>query len=378
MDVNSQLLNAQLENVAADPANTPDGKVWLNTTDDKVKVVVATETKVVITEDDAANINITPTGNLASDNLVDALNELQTDIDNVGNIEAILDAYDDSIFDTTVGHEHDGVDSRKVLGTSINSDTALVKKVLTANGAGGSTWEQIGVPTGMVAPYAGTSSPAGWLLCDGSAVSRATYSALFAIIGEAHGEGDNSTTFNLPDYRGAFLRGALGSIGTNVTGSGSASSNNATFTGHAINRTGVPVRLASGTLSGLTTSTTYYAIVIDANTLAFATTLANALSSTKIAISGANSAVITQYRDPDASTRTAMSVGGVTGNNVGSTQEDELQSHLHSEGFATGSGGGYYGNITTPGNGVGAGNTGSTGGAETRPYNVYVNYIIKT
>lgn len=54
-------------------------------------------------------------------------------------------------------------------------------------------------PTGTV--------PANCLECDGSAVSRTTYAALFAVIGETHGEGDNSTTFNLPDYRGEFLRG---------------------------------------------------------------------------------------------------------------------------------------------------------------------------
>jgi microcystin-dependent protein len=52
-----------------------------------------------------------------------------------------------------------------------------------------------------------SSAPAYALLCDGSAVSRTTYAALFAAIGTAHGTGDGSTTFNLPDYRGRFLRG---------------------------------------------------------------------------------------------------------------------------------------------------------------------------
>ena len=63
------------------------------------------------------------------------------------------------------------------------------------------------VPVGSVMAYAGTTAPTGYLVCDGTAVSRSTYSALFTAIGEAHGEGDNSTTFNLPDYRGRFLRG---------------------------------------------------------------------------------------------------------------------------------------------------------------------------
>lgn len=57
-------------------------------------------------------------------------------------------------------------------------------------------------PTGVVLPFAGASAPTGWLLCAGQAVSRTTYSDLFAVISTAHGAGDGSTTFNLPDYRG--------------------------------------------------------------------------------------------------------------------------------------------------------------------------------
>ncbi len=50
-------------------------------------------------------------------------------------------------------------------------------------------------------------SQAGWLPCDGSAISRTVYAELFAVIGTAHGGGDSKTTFNLPDYRGRFQRG---------------------------------------------------------------------------------------------------------------------------------------------------------------------------
>jgi len=55
--------------------------------------------------------------------------------------------------------------------------------------------------------YAGSTVPAGYLVCNGSAVSRTTYADLFAAIGTMYGSGDGSTTFNLPDYRGMFLRG---------------------------------------------------------------------------------------------------------------------------------------------------------------------------
>jgi microcystin-dependent protein len=70
------------------------------------------------------------------------------------------------------------------------------------------------VPIGSVIAYgadAMANSAAlqaqGWLFCDGSAVSRTTFSQLFAVLGTRHGSGDGSTTFNLPDYRGRFVRG---------------------------------------------------------------------------------------------------------------------------------------------------------------------------
>lgn len=64
---------------------------------------------------------------------------------------------------------------------------------------------QFGSHTGMVSPYAGSVAPAGWLICDGSAISRTTYSALFAVIGTTYGAGDGSTTFNIPDYSNAKI-----------------------------------------------------------------------------------------------------------------------------------------------------------------------------
>lgn len=60
--------------------------------------------------------------------------------------------------------------------------------------------ESKAVPVGMMAPYAADTPPEGWLVCDGSAVSRTTYSALFAKIGTKYGSGDGSKTFNLPNF----------------------------------------------------------------------------------------------------------------------------------------------------------------------------------
>ena len=60
---------------------------------------------------------------------------------------------------------------------------------------------------GEVKSFAFSTPPTGWLECDGSAVSRTTYAELFSAIGTTFGSGDGSTTFNLPDLRGEFLRG---------------------------------------------------------------------------------------------------------------------------------------------------------------------------
>ncbi len=63
-------------------------------------------------------------------------------------------------------------------------------------------------PIGTILSFGGTTAPKGYLLCNGAAVSRTDYSALFAVIGTSFGAGDGSTTFNVPDLRGEFLRGA--------------------------------------------------------------------------------------------------------------------------------------------------------------------------
>jgi len=74
-------------------------------------------------------------------------------------------------------------------------------------------------PVGAVTAFAAATAPTGWLLCDGSAKSRATYSALFGIIGTTYGVGDGSTTFNLPDLRQRFPMGKAASGTGNTLGS---------------------------------------------------------------------------------------------------------------------------------------------------------------
>jgi len=177
------------------------------------------------------------------------------------------------------------------------------------------------VPAGGVMPFAGPVAPPGYLPCNGDAVNRADYPALFAAIGTVHGSGNGATTFNLPDDRGRFLRGVDGPAG----------------------------------------------------------------------------------RDPDSTTRAAAATGGNAGNNVGSVQGAMVGHHTHG---VTDPGhqqalnidialGGLwtYGDDKPNNWGVNQGahqpaavraassTTGisvdGAGGAETRPTNAYVNFIIK-
>ena len=176
------------------------------------------------------------------------------------------------------------------------------------------------VPPGTIVAFAGTAAPEGWLLCNGSAVSRTTYASLFGAVGINFGGGDGIATFNLPDLRGRFLRGVDSGTG----------------------------------------------------------------------------------RDPDATARIASNPGGAVGDNVGTLQPDQLTSHRHTlidpgHSHAMATTNGISGSRETAGTGAsgfdyvdsgGAGpivstsTTGitesATGGSETRPKNVSVNYIIKS
>jgi microcystin-dependent protein len=72
-----------------------------------------------------------------------------------------------------------------------------------------------GLPAGAIIQWGGATAPVNWLLCDGTAVSRTTYSSLFAAVGTSYGAGDGTTTFNLPDLRGRVPVGKNGgSFGT--------------------------------------------------------------------------------------------------------------------------------------------------------------------
>ena len=88
-------------------------------------------------------------------------------------------------------------------------------QMLQTNGSGVLSFTTVqGVPSGAVFCIAVATVPSDYLECNGDAVSRTTYSALFAVIGTAYGAGNGSSTFNLPDLRGEFIRGFDNGKGT--------------------------------------------------------------------------------------------------------------------------------------------------------------------
>ena len=121
----------------------------------------------------------------------------------------------DSVMDLSDVQQDIALNGKKVIGVTATptlDDEATSKKyvddTITALLA-------IQVPAGLgPLPWAGPTAPPGWFICNGTAVSRTTYSALFASIGTTYGVGDGSTTFNLPDTRGRFV------LGRNDSGSG--------------------------------------------------------------------------------------------------------------------------------------------------------------
>lgn len=110
------------------------------------------------------------------------------------------------------------------------------ENVLTINDEGNLTWNGLdlingsseALPVGTIIPFGGSSTPDGYLLCDGSKISRTIYSKLFQAIGTTWGAGDGSSTFTLPNLNGRFIEGYT-TAGTykdaglpNITGNASA------------------------------------------------------------------------------------------------------------------------------------------------------------
>lgn len=98
-----------------------------------------------------------------------------------------------------------------VTAGKLAADAVTTAKVLDANVTAAKLAADVFttlIPIASVWPYAAASAPsASWLLCDGSAISRTTYSALFALVSTTYGVGNGTTTFNIPDIRGRVIAG---------------------------------------------------------------------------------------------------------------------------------------------------------------------------
>ena len=238
----------------------------------------------------------------------------------------------------------------------------------------------VGAP-GLIFPFAGSSTPTGFLACDGSAVSRATYAALFTAISTTWGAGDGSTTFNLPDLRGRSIIGA--GTGTKVATFASRSSNVITVTGltDAANnefQTGqlVAYSAPSGAMTGLTSGNNYYLIRTGNLTFSLASSLANAQNGTAIALSSDGTGTQTFTL-----TLTARSLGQTGGEETHAISATETLAHVHNVNTPGGGGSGSNGaaglNQQTPG----GFNSGSFGGNAAMnnmdPFGV-ITWIIKT
>lgn len=118
--------------------------------------------------------------------------------------------YRESVISPATQAERDALSGEHVWDGKVlfNTDS----KRLEVKQAGG--WDQI-LPTGAVVPFGGSTVPAGFLLCNGQAVSRETYAGLFTVIGTTYGAGDGSTTFEVPDLRQRFP------LGKSTSGTGS-------------------------------------------------------------------------------------------------------------------------------------------------------------
>lgn len=90
--------------------------------------------------------------------------------------------------------------------TKHDNSTVDAGAVIGPTGATGATGPTAPAPTGSVMMFGSNSAPSGWHLCDGAAISRTTFSALFAVIGTTYGAGDGSTTFNVPNMGSRFAR----------------------------------------------------------------------------------------------------------------------------------------------------------------------------
>lgn len=238
------------------------------------------------------------------------------------------------------------------------------------------------MPSGTVLPFAGVNVPAGWLLCDGTAISRTTYASLYSSIGTAWGSGDGSSTFNLPDLRGRFMRGRDGGAGRDPDRANRGAANAGGNTGDNVgsvqdNATGTNGLAAAG--SAVTTSVSGASSQFNNGTGYVSNDHAHYTTT-----GGTNANHNHGYTNNSATDRVQGGLdNGVHWGLWGYAENTGGQSNDHAHGGWSGGansnhthgiswGGSFSASGTTPAGGIGL-----TGDNETRPKNANVHYIIK-
>lgn len=171
------------------------------------------------------------------------------------------------------------------------------------------------VPVGSLLPYGGSSSPnSSWLLCYGQAVSRSTYSSLFAVIGTSYGTGDGSTTFNLPDLRGRVA------VGNDAMGGTAANRTQRTST---ITTTSGSPTATVGSATGLSIG-----MYVESANVSDGTTI-TAISGTTVTLSGNASGSGTNTAARFSMLHDAQELGQAGGADVHKLVVEQLAAHTH-------------------------------------------------
>lgn len=226
--------------------------------------------------------------------------------------------------------------------------------------------------TGLILMWAGAAAPTGWLICDGSAISRTTYEDLFAILGTTYGAGDGSTTFNLPDFRSSMPLGKGQKTRTMVFDAAAAvdpATDQITVTSNDWLHTGQPVALTGAGLPTGLSATTYYVIRVSATVIKLATSVDNANQGTAVDITldGTGNATLTQV----LTDRALGAVGGTETQTTVPRHHHTTNAELETSGSGSGGTSGGETPVAT------IDPTGENSPNNMPPY-VVVNYIIKT
>lgn len=234
-------------------------------------------------------------------------------------------------------------------------------------------------PTGAIIMYGGAVAPTGWLIGDGSAVSRTVQAPLFAVIGTTYGIGDGSTTFTLPP-KGYFPRAWDNQAGNDPDAAARVAIVAGTWTLASCTKTNGQPTIGVTALDNFAPGMTITGTGIPANTVVRSKSAATGAGT----ITMGNAANTANVNATDGTTITATMSKSPTGAYMGSLQADVVGPHTHSmpgtvAGLAAGSaiiaaGSGSFNTTALPDtNAPDSGNS-----SETRPRNVYFNFIIRT